>query len=133
MHLGTDIIEIQRIKRSMERHPAFCARILTPREREYAERRRDKAAFVAGRFVAKEAVVKCLGLGLRGFSWHDMEILPDELGKPQLELSPRLSSLAHRQGIGRMQVSISHCRDYALAVVIGEELEDESCHREANE
>ncbi|MFY9175499.1 MAG: holo-ACP synthase [Peptococcia bacterium] len=120
MQLGTDIIEIQRIKSAMEKHPRFCRRILTPKEQEYASSLRDKSSFVAGRFAAKEATVKCLGLGLRGFSWQDMEILPDELGKPLLSLSPRLSELGKKQGIEKLEVSISHCREYALAVVIGE-------------
>ena len=121
MQLGTDIIEIQRIKKGMDRHPSFCSRILTPKENECCQGRKDQSAFVAGRFAAKEAIVKCLGLGLRGFSWQDMEILPDELGKPCLELSPRLAAIASQRGVGRVQVSISHSRDYALAVALGEE------------
>lgn len=129
MQLGTDIIEIQRIKKVMQRHPSFCRRILTPRENECCQGRQNSAPFVAGRFAAKEAVVKCLGVGLRGFSWQDMEILPDELGKPCLQLSPRLEAIARQRGMGRVQVSISHSRDYAVAVAIGEEWENEDCNR----
>lgn len=120
MQLGTDIVEIQRIKKGMERHPSFCQRILTPKENECCRARQNQHVFVAGRFAAKEAIVKCLGLGLRGFSWQDMEILPDKLGKPCLELSPRLAEIASQRGIGKIQVSISHSRDYALAVALGE-------------
>lgn len=120
MQLGTDIVEIHRIKRAMERHPGFCRRILTPKEQEYASCHKEMSSFVAGRFAAKEATVKCLGTGLRGFSWRDMEILPDELGKPHLFLSPHLASLGRERGIEKLEVSISHCREYALAVVIGE-------------
>lgn len=121
MQLGTDIIEIQRIKKVMERQPSFCRRILTPKENECCQGRKDQSTFVAGRFAAKEAIVKCLGLGVRGFGWQDMDILPDKLGKPCLELSPRLAEIARQRGINKIQVSISHSRDYALAVALGEE------------
>lgn len=120
MQLGTDIIEIHRIAKAMKRHPAFCRRVLTPKEMECASLHKEQTSFVAGRFAAKEAIVKCLGLGLRGFSWQDMEILPNQLGKPQLTLSPRLTRLAQECGVSKMEISISHSRDYALAVVIGE-------------
>jgi len=133
VQLGTDIIEIQRIKGSMQRHPGFCQRILTPREYEIARSRPNPVPFVAGRFAAKEAVVKCLGLGLRGFKWQDMEILPDQLGRPVLTLSPRLAELARRQGIGSIRISISHSRDYALAMAIGEEWGYEDCNRLSDE
>lgn len=133
MHLGTDIIEIQRIRMSIRRHPAFKERILTPGEREKAKACKDPASFVAGRFAAKEAVVKCLGIGLRGFSWQDMEILGDEFGKPRLNMSSKLAAIARQCGVGRIEVSISHSRDYALAVAIGEEFEDEDCNRRTNE
>jgi len=128
MHLGTDIIEIQRLKKAIERQPALGRRLLTDQEYACWQSRKNPASFVAGRFAAKEAVVKCLGLGLRGFSWQDMEILADELGRPCLELSPHLADLARQRGIGRIQVSISHSRDYALAVAIGEDWENENCN-----
>lgn len=128
MYIGTDIIEIQRIARALSRQPAFAGRILTPLELESWQSRKMPVSFVAGRFAAKEAVVKCLGLGLRGFSWQDMEILSTEAGAPELKLSPHLREIAQGLGIGKIQISISHSRDYALAVAIGEDSKNEDCN-----
>ncbi|MDX9871328.1 MAG: holo-ACP synthase [Clostridia bacterium] len=120
MQLGADIIEIERIRNALMRHPAFDVRVLTAREMEYYREKTDPAPFLAGRFAAKEAILKCLGLGMRNLSWHDLEILPDELGAPQVEFSQAVEKCMREKGISAIKISISHSRDYAMAVAIGE-------------
>ena len=115
--LGNDIVEIERIKSIMSRYPRrFIDRVFTPREQEYCLRRPEPALHFAGRFAAKEAVVKALGTGFsQGLNWHDFEILPNILGKPDVLLS---SSAADLFGDPSLLVSISHCHHYATAVAL---------------
>lgn len=113
--IGNDIIEISRIRASILRHKQhFLDRVFTSREQEYCLRHKDAAPYFAGRFAAKEAVVKALGTGFRdGISLTDIEILNNSQGKPQVTLS---ASLALRFGFPNVLISISHCREYATAV-----------------
>ncbi|CAN5685611.1 holo-ACP synthase [soil metagenome] len=105
--LGLDIVEVARIERAMAKNPRFIERILTPREREFcADARR-----VAGRWAAKEAVYKALGLPL---GWQDIEILPDELGVPKVRV--RSSDFDPRRL--KIHVSITHERNQAAAVAL---------------
>ena len=115
--LGNDIVEIERIKGVMERYPKrFLDRIFTSREQDYCLKRKDPALHFAGRFAAKEAVVKALGTGFSsGLSWQDFEILPNSLGKPDVFLS---ASAAHLLSNPSLMVSISHCQRYATAVAL---------------
>lgn len=108
--LGTDLVEIARIQRAMV-NPRFIARILTDREREFVV----SPAQVAGRWAAKEAIYKALGIPLH---WHQIEILPDELGAPR----PRILSPYFDPGRLRLHVSITHERSMASAVAILERL-----------
>ncbi|PKM90234.1 MAG: holo-[acyl-carrier-protein] synthase [Firmicutes bacterium HGW-Firmicutes-12] len=120
VYVGTDIIEIERIRNAVKRHPAFYDRVLSNREKEYYMVKKDPFPFLAGRFAAKEAIIKCLGCGMRGLSWHDMEIFPDEMGAPQVLVNQVMERLFEQKGISTIKVSISHSRDYAVAVAIGE-------------
>lgn len=120
IRVGTDIIEIERIRNAVSRHPAFYDRVLTDREKKYYLVKKDPFPFLAGRFAAKEAILKCLGCGMRGLSWHDMEIVSDELGAPQVFFTSTMESILVQKGIKTIKVSISHSRDYAVAVAIGE-------------
>lgn len=122
MFIGTDIVEITRIRKATERSPRFWSRILTPGEEAYCRRKKDGIPSLAGRFAAKEAILKCLGLGLSQLSWHDMEILPGENGCPQVSCSAVLQKVMAARGVNEIKVSISHSRDYAMAVAIGEGL-----------
>jgi len=108
--LGIDIVEIARIKLAMK-NPRFVERILTPAEREYCT----TAQKVAGRWAAKEAVAKAVGLEL---SWQDVEILPDEIGEPHAKVASRHLD----PGRLRLKVSISHERNNAVAVAILERI-----------
>lgn len=113
--IGTDIVEIARVKRAAGRD-AFCRRVCTEAERVYCESRgTQRMASYAARFAGKEAVMKALGTGLRGGTLHDIEILPDELGAPQVQLSGYFAQLARRKGVLRVWISLSHSRDYATA------------------
>lgn len=108
--LGTDLVEIARIAHAMH-NPRFIRRILTPKERSHCK----TDAQIAGRWAAKEAVAKAIGLPL---SWQEVEILPDELGVPHAEITS-----VHFDPIRfRIHVSITHERTHAFAVAILERL-----------
>lgn len=115
--VGNDIIEIERIRASIERFgERFLNRLFTANEQKYCLAHKDPAKNFAGRFAAKEAFVKALGTGFRkGVSWLDIEILNDAYGKPCITLSEPLKELTHPS---QFSLSISHCRDYATAVII---------------
>ena len=100
---------------------AFWDRILTQKEKEYCRSRGDGIASLAGRFAAKEAVLKTLGAGLGELSFRDIEIINDAKGAPRLEVSRALSDLMQRAHLKNIELSISHSRDYAVAVAVGEE------------
>ncbi|MFM7056432.1 MAG: holo-ACP synthase [Planctomycetota bacterium] len=119
--IGTDIVEIDRIRSMLERHGAhFSQRCFTPAELEWADRQRDPAVRFAGRWAAKEAVVKALGTGfIEGMTFHDIEVLPLHTGQPMVRLTGRAAQIADQLGIQRMHITISHARNYATATAIG--------------
>lgn len=113
---GIDIIEIDRIEQALDRWGArFLHRIYTDGEIAYCGGRAER---LAGRFAAKEAASKALGVGIRNLSWRDLEVLPDFRGKPRLLLHGRARDIADRQGLTGFEVSITHSRRDAAAVVI---------------
>jgi holo-[acyl-carrier protein] synthase len=117
--LGNDIIEISRIRQSIERHGAhFLDRLFSQQEQDFCYKYQDPVPHFAGRFAAKEAIAKALGTGFgEHLAWHDIEIINDKLGKPIVHLSAGLKS---RLGNLHIHVSISHSTDYATAVAIWE-------------
>jgi len=121
LSVGVDIIELDRVRRAVERYDQrFLARIYTPQE---IARYRHRLPELAARFAAKEAVSKALGVGLNhisthGIGWHEVEVLPDTLGKPVVHLSGRAQELASAQGLVEWAISLSHGRDYAVAFVV---------------
>lgn len=119
--LGIDLIENRRIADVMNRHPdRFMERVLTEAERAYVGRMRDPLPHIAGRFAAKEAVLKVLGTGWRGgIAWTDVEIVNDAAGQPAVRLSGECEQVARRRAIARILVSISHTPQYATATAIG--------------
>ena len=117
--VGTDIIEVQRIQDSLERHgEKFLDKILTPEEKSYCLQFKKYAPHVAGRFAAKEAVAKALGSGFgEQLAFHDIIILNEPSGQPSIHLSPKAAALfAHPQ----LQVSISHCHSHAIAFAMAQ-------------
>ncbi|HEV2356389.1 MAG TPA: holo-ACP synthase [bacterium] len=119
--IGIDIIEVDRIRRATVRWgDVFLSRVFTPRERGYAGASRSAAERLAGRFAAKEAVMKALGLGLRRMAWREIEIEGDPLGRPVVRLSGGAAEAAARLGVQAWFVSISHTRDLAVAHAVAE-------------
>jgi holo-[acyl-carrier protein] synthase len=115
--LGIDIIKVDRIRAAIERFGArFSARVLTPAERRYV---RDRPETFAGRWAAKEAVSKVLGLGVRGIGWRDIEIERLPTGQPSVRLHGRAAARAEQLGMPRIAVSITHESDYAVATAFG--------------
>lgn len=116
--IGTDIIEIQRIKEAIDRHgERFIDRIFTPKEKAYCLRYKNAMPHFAGRFAAKEAVLKALGTGLKPeVTWKEIEIINDAQGKPEVILSARLQK--HTLFVSHIFLSISHCDAYATATAI---------------
>jgi holo-[acyl-carrier protein] synthase len=115
--LGIDIIRVERIRASLERFGArFTNRVLTPAEQRYV---RDRPETMAGRWAAKEAVSKVLGLGVRGIGWRDIEIERLPTGQPAVRLHGRAAARADQLGMGRIAVSITHESDYAVAMAFG--------------
>ena len=116
---GCDLIEIERIAKALQREN-FCTRIYTAAELSYAESKKNqrKAASLAAVFAAKEAVAKALGVGLGQIGWRETEVRHDELGKPFVALSGRARALAEERGVKNIHLSLSHSREYALAMVI---------------
>jgi len=115
--LGIDIIRVDRIRATLERFgQRFSARVLTPSERRYV---RDRPETFAGRWAAKEAVSKVLGLGVRGIGWRDIEIERLPTGQPAVRLHGRAAARADQLGMDRIALSISHESDYAVAIAFG--------------
>lgn len=122
MRIGTDLVEVARLRRVLERHPAFAERVFTPGERAVAdgfvEPRRSE--FLAGRFAAKEAVLKALGTGISGDDVHpaQVEVRVGDAREPLLVLSGGAERAARELGLTSFQVSISHDGGFALAFAL---------------
>jgi holo-[acyl-carrier protein] synthase len=115
--LGIDIIKVERIRATLERFGSrFADRVLTPAEQRYV---RDRPETMAGRWAAKEAVSKVLGLGVRGIGWRDIEVERLPTGQPSIRLHGRAAARAEQLGMGRIAVSISHESDFAVAIAFG--------------
>jgi len=119
--LGTDIVEIARIASMIERHgESFVGRIYTDEEALYCQKRKHSYEAYAGRWAAKEAVMKVLGTGfIKGVGWQDIEVLPERSGRPLVTLRGGARERAERMGISEILITISHCKAYATATAIG--------------
>ncbi|MCY2995860.1 MAG: holo-ACP synthase [Planctomycetota bacterium] len=118
--IGTDIVETLRIAQMIERHgELFLLRVFTPYEVEYCSARKAATQHYAGRWAAKEAVLKALGTGWsRGITWRDVEVRNEIGGKPHIVLDGGALDVSRRLGIEQMLISISHCRAYATAYAL---------------
>lgn len=114
--IGVDIVEIARVRAAVERHgDGFRRRVYTAVEWQQCGR---SFPSLAGRFAAKEAVMKALGVG--GMAFRDIEIVRTSSGKPEVRLTGRMQRRAERLGVTRIAVSISHSRDNAVATALAE-------------
>lgn len=115
--LGTDILEIERIRKSIYEHgEKFLNRLFTEEERLYCDRHQDPIPHYAARFAGKEAVVKALGTGFgKEVSWKDIEIIKDEKGKPCVHFSPKLQVALSSPTI---LISLSHEKHYVTATAL---------------
>lgn len=119
MRLGTDIIEIDRIKQAIERSDRFRKRVYTEHEIVYCENKHTGIyQSYAGIYAAKEAFMKALGTGLRYGSWQDIEVCHDEFGAPFLSITGAFKKIIQERMCTESIVSISHCREYAMSTVI---------------
>jgi len=117
--VGVDLIEIERIRRALERHPSFRERCFTEAERAYCDSRPNPAQHYAARFAGKEAVGKSIGFGVaRAFAWRDVEIAGRP--KPSVRLSGRMEAWAAKVGAGQLDLSMTHGRDIAAAVCVAD-------------
>jgi holo-[acyl-carrier protein] synthase len=116
--IGIDIIEIDRIRSLIKRYgDRFVERVFTPCEISYCRNKKDPSQSFAARFAVKEAFVKALGTGMvSGMKFSDVSL--ENSDRPEIRLSGITSSIAESKGIASMHASISHEKDYAIAIVI---------------
>jgi holo-[acyl-carrier protein] synthase len=116
--IGNDIVDIVRIRQSIERHGQhFLNRLFTQREQDYCYKFQDAVPHFAGRFAAKEAIAKAFGTGFGAqLAWHDIEILNDDHGRPIVHLS--VDTQKQFDTPPHLLISISHGTDYAIATAI---------------
>jgi len=120
MGIGTDIIECPRIGKMIEKHgEVFLRRVYTEREIRYCQAKKQATEHFAGRWAAKEAILKAIGTGWsRGICWTDLEVRNIVSGAPQVLVRGGAKEAAIERGIGDILISISHCRTYATAYAI---------------
>lgn len=111
--IGVDVVDLARFERAVDRTPALRGRLFAPSERDLPLRS------LAGRFAAKEALIKALGEST-GVRWHDMEVVQDESRRPALRLSGGAARLAAARGVSILHLSISHDAGVAVAMVVAE-------------
>ena len=117
---GVDVIECPRVLQMLENHGnRFLERVFTSHELDYCRRHKESTQRLAGRFAAKEAVLKALGTGMRGrMKWTDVQIANDDMGKPEIALTGESATVAKSKGVSQVLVSISHTREHAVASAI---------------
>ena len=117
-HIGTDIIEIVRIEKAVDRWgKRFLHHVYTDAELKLS---RQKPSSLAAHFAGKEAVMKVLGTGRKGVDWREIEILSEPSGKPLVRLHSRAQTRASVLRIDKLAISLSHSREYAIAFAAGE-------------
>jgi holo-[acyl-carrier protein] synthase len=117
---GIDLVDRPRIKQLIDRHgQRFLDRVFTPAEQAYANKNRDSIEKLAGRFAAKEAVLKLMGTGWRGkIAWTDIEVVNNQFGQPKVTLSGEVRKIADKLGITDISISITHTANFAIASAV---------------
>ncbi len=125
--IGTEIVECLRVGRMIEEHgELFLMRVYTEREIRYCQSRQRTREQFAAFWAAKEAILKCLGMPWRrGLSWTDMEVRMEAGNRAKVLLCGAAKDIAQEQRIGDILLSLSHCRDYAVAYAIAIRMEKE--------
>jgi len=116
---GTDIIEVERVEEKLLRTASLKNKLFTPTEIAYCESKHRPALHFAARFAAKEAFLKAMGTGWSGgHQFSEIEIINNSLGKPLLYVHGKVKEFCEAHGIGAMEVSLTHIKDVASAVVV---------------
>jgi holo-[acyl-carrier protein] synthase len=118
--IGLDLVKIERIRAMVDRwQERFLRRLYTEAEQQLSAKRMSPYAFLAGRFAAKEAILKALGTGwMDGIRWRDIQVLNDPSGKPIATADGRAGLLIQQAGVTHILVSVSHDGDYAIAEAV---------------
>jgi len=126
---GIDLVDCPRIEQMIQRHgERFIRRVFTDGEQAYAEKNKNEVEKLAGRFAAKEAILKLVGTGWRGrIAWTDIEIINNAAGQPEVTLGGEVKKIADKLGIKHISVSITHTANFAIAsaVALAQSNEDE--------
>jgi holo-[acyl-carrier protein] synthase len=124
---GIDLVDFPRIEQMIARHgERFLDRVFTAAEQTYARANRNSVEKYAGRFAAKEAVLKLVGTGWRGrIAWTDIEVTNDDAGRPEVRLSGEVKEVAERLGIRQISLSITHTANFAIASAVALAQSDE--------
>jgi holo-[acyl-carrier protein] synthase len=126
---GIDLVDCPRIEQMIQRHgERFVKRVFTSAEQAYAEKNKNEVEKLAGRFAAKEAVLKLVGTGWRGkIAWTDIEVINNAAGQPEVTLGGEVRKIADKLGIKHISVSITHTANFAIAsaVALAQSNEDE--------
>ena len=125
---GIDLVDFPRIEQMIERHgERFLNRVFTAAEQAYAEGHRNRMEKYAGRFAAKEAVLKLVGTGWRGkIAWTDIEVTNNSVGQPEVTLSGEVKMIAERLKIRQISLSITHTANFAIASAVALAQSDEA-------
>lgn len=117
---GIDLVDCPRIEEMIKRHgERFINRVFTSAEQAYADKNKSRIEKYAGRFAAKEAILKLMGTGWRGkIAWTDIEIINNSIGQPQVTLYGEVKKIADKLGITEVSVSITHTANFAIASAV---------------
>ena len=117
---GIDLVDCPRIEKMLEQHSRrFTDRVFTAAEQSYAKKNKNSIEKYAGRFAAKEAVLKLMGTGWRGkIAWTDIEVINNSVGQPEVTLTGEVKKIADRLGISHISVSITHTANFAIASAV---------------
>jgi holo-[acyl-carrier protein] synthase len=117
---GIDLVDFPRIEEMIKRHgERFLNKVFTPAEQAYAEANKNGMEKLAGRFAAKEAVLKLMGTGWRGkIAWTDIEIVNNPAGQPEVALCGEVKKIADKLGIKHISISITHTANFAIASAV---------------
>ncbi|KPL23765.1 MAG: hypothetical protein AMJ75_05405 [Phycisphaerae bacterium SM1_79] len=126
---GIDLVDCPRIEEMIKRHgERFIKRVFTAAEQAYAEAKKDEIEKFAGRFAAKEAILKLMGTGWRGkIAWTDIEIINNSAGQPQVTLDGEVRKTADKLGIKHISVSITHTANFAIASAVALAEKSQEC------